>query len=1067
MPEDFSVVLSASTASASLGATSSPITLTVQARNGFSGTVQVTLVGIPPGVLSNLAAPAEVAAGATLPIIFGATPSANPGNYGVKALGQSGSLSHTAELSLNVAASTMLSVPRTTYIRTDAAPLLDNPPGSPRHRRLAYDAAGKRIFLANRSENRIEVFSTISRARVDTMDVPGISGVDISADGQTLWAATVTQQIVDFDLASLQVKDRRTVPVLTPLPSVSFDRPEELLTLAGGKLIVRLSQATSAQSILTLWDPASNAFTDLTSLAPSVFQRGLGVMARSGDYRRILAAANDSSGEIAEFDSTGSLLAGPVSLGDGEISLFAGNPDGSAFAVAFVVQGQPQIMLVDSALNVTAISAPMNAEELAFSADGRVLFVSQDVSAGAGVNVLDAANLQLLGRVSDPSMAGVASQIEAVDETQLLFGVANRGFTFLDAAQPLTAAVSAPSFWLPTSAWPSEGPLTGRTPVNFFVENFPAAPAVTFNSFFANHVMLAGPTSLSAASPVAFATGSVNVSAFFPDGSVAIAPDAFSYGPQILKVLPNAGSATGGDMMHIYGYGFGHSSSSVSVKLGSASARILKLEDVTAWAPEFGLDATYPFPLQRLTVQTPSATAGFAILQLGTSSGNASLPRAFQYLKSVQTFAHPGQYKFLLYDQKRQWIYLSNIDHVDVFDLRTGSFHPDGLQLQCPDSKGQIVPGPCPSAGLRGLALTPDSAQLIVADFGSQKAYLLDPDRPGKVSFVPVGGIPGFAASGPSRVAATSAQTVFVGMSGVGINSGACSSCLSQLNMTANPPIFQPAPQLEVTQVSGAPLLQGNVAGDRVAFAFAAPNAAPVAAWDAASPNDFRLSSAPQYVTDITLASDGSTYAARARGVTEIRNSDLSVTSVPAAAEIGQLPRRAVVPGIALHPTGALLYEPFVANGVGGGTSSGVDIFDAHSGELVLRVPLPEPLAAFPDDTDGLHGSFITVDEFGQRIFALTSSALTVIELANAPLGIGTVSPASIRSGESASLTVRGSGFQSGTTAVIDGHLASVTFVDANTIRLAAPQSSPGWHRLMITNPSGETTSLGAAFRAN
>jgi hypothetical protein len=45
-------------------------------------------------------------------------------------------------------------------------------------------------------------------------------------------------------------------------------------------------------------------------------------------------------------------------------------------------------------------------------------------------------------------------------------------------------------------------------------------------------------------------------------------------------------------------------------------------------------------------------------------------------------------------------------------------------------------------------------------------------------------------------------------------------------------------------------------------------------------------------------------------------------------------------------------------------------------------------------DVDGLHGSFLTVDENGQRLFALTTSGLSILQLSSVPLGIGTVTPA-------------------------------------------------------------------------
>lgn len=42
-------------------------------------------------------------------------------------------------------------------------------------------------------------------------------------------------------------------------------------------------------------------------------------------------------------------------------------------------------------------------------------------------------------------------------------------------------------------------------------------------------------------------------------------------------------------------------------------------------------------------------------------------------------------------------------------------------------------------------------------------------------------------------------------------------------------------------------------------------------------------------------------------------------------------------------------------------------------------------------DVDGLHGNFLTGDEFGQRLFAVTTSGLTIVQLANVPLGIGSI----------------------------------------------------------------------------
>ena len=166
----------------------------------------------------------------------------------------------------------------------------------------------------------------------------------------------------------------------------------------------------------------------------------------------------------------------------------------------------------------------------------------------------------------------------------------------------------------------------------------------------------------------------------------------------------------------------------------------------------------------------------------------------------------------MLYDQSRSQVFLTATDHVDVFDVSTEVFRSP---IQPPPN------GPPPNAALRGLALTPDRAQLVVADFGAQSVYLVNPDgATNNGTRVSVGGVAGYLNSGPVRVAATSAQTVFVGMSGEGSSSRGCNGCLGQMNLMASPPTFQPAPQPEVTSITGAPLLQSDTAGNTVFLAY-------------------------------------------------------------------------------------------------------------------------------------------------------------------------------------------------------------------------------------------------------
>jgi len=66
-----------------------------------------------------------------------------------------------------------------------------------------------------------------------------------------------------------------------------------------------------------------------------------------------------------------------------------------------------------------------------------------------------------------------------------------------------------------------------------------------------------------------------------------------------------------------------------------------------------------------------------------------------------------------------------------------------------------------------------------------------------------------------------------------------------------------------------------------------------------------------------------------------------------------------------------------------------------------------------------------------------------------------------------ATLTIRGSGFQSGASVSIGAKTATVTFVDIDTIKITAPSLPAGTQRVVVSNPDGESTSWDAAFTAN
>ena len=331
---DFLLALSVSSLSVEQGATSPAVSLSVTSENGFSDAVEITLSSLPTGVVTNPASPFSVSPGQPVAVLFAADSGAATGQFAVSAQATSGTLSHAASLSLTIESGPLLNAPKSSFVRNDSVNSVDAPAGEPHRRHIVYDAVGKRFFIANGAMNRVDVLSTGGAAPPTSIDVPAASSVDLSPDGATLWVGSAVEYAFAVGTQNLQVTKCYAVAGLTPIPGEVFNRPTELVPMASGKVLVRLRQATASQALLALWDPVANTFSNLTSKVPAVFQNGVGVIARSGDHSRALVASNDGSGELALFDGSGNVIAGPQAPGAGTISFAAVNNDGSRSAVA-------------------------------------------------------------------------------------------------------------------------------------------------------------------------------------------------------------------------------------------------------------------------------------------------------------------------------------------------------------------------------------------------------------------------------------------------------------------------------------------------------------------------------------------------------------------------------------------------------------------------------------------------------------------------------------------------------------------------------------------------------------
>jgi hypothetical protein len=96
---DFTISVSPVSSSSVLGNSTSPVTVTINAKNGFADSVNVGLQGLPSGVAA-MPSTFSLQPGASQPVIFSVASSASIGEFNVTISGSSGTHSHSAQLVL-------------------------------------------------------------------------------------------------------------------------------------------------------------------------------------------------------------------------------------------------------------------------------------------------------------------------------------------------------------------------------------------------------------------------------------------------------------------------------------------------------------------------------------------------------------------------------------------------------------------------------------------------------------------------------------------------------------------------------------------------------------------------------------------------------------------------------------------------------------------------------------------------------------------------------------------------------------------------------------------------------
>lgn len=101
---DFSLAATPASLSTEVGASTSPVTITVIGQNGFAGSVAIMLQGIPPGVTALPSSSFSLAANTNQTVTFNLADSAAVGASSISVVATSGTLAHTAQFTLTAEA---------------------------------------------------------------------------------------------------------------------------------------------------------------------------------------------------------------------------------------------------------------------------------------------------------------------------------------------------------------------------------------------------------------------------------------------------------------------------------------------------------------------------------------------------------------------------------------------------------------------------------------------------------------------------------------------------------------------------------------------------------------------------------------------------------------------------------------------------------------------------------------------------------------------------------------------------------------------------------------------------
>jgi hypothetical protein len=888
---------------------------------------------------------------------------------------------------------------------------------------LAYDAQRNQVFLSVPGSNVVKIFDTQTHAQKAEISIPSPYGIDISSDGASVYVGTGTQFLYVLDPSTLHVK--QVLDSTTAMPG-GFSSVF-VFAMSDGTVFIVPGLGVDGDGAPLIWSPASGIASIVSGSVPAI-----GAVARTGDRSSIIITTPFTSGGTSVYSvSTKNFVSTPYEPGD-IVERVAANPVKDQFAVSDL---DGNIYVYNSSLaqlGAIRIEPPnqiggQRLNGMVFSGDGSRLHLFVDST----IQEYDTSSFTQQAVMAEPYSLGYFAEPLplAEDSSGLIFAINEEGLDFIDVSKiqntglkgvPYGFGYSLPYLNVNT------GPVGGGTLVSGGI-GVPGSGSET-GAITAAYLGLTPVLDLSASgnqfsfeTPAVSASGPQNMIVSLTDGTPLLAPKAFSYGPDVVRLVSTTSGADGGGTGFFAGYGLGNSVSDLQISIGGQSASVTKISSSLA-----GLDEPFATPMESASFTVPKGVVGAADVTVTTSSGSKTLTGAFQFNPSTQLHATTSVLEAGVYDSARKAIYYTTTNQILTWSITSNTWLSP---INVPNSS---------SAALTGIAISPNGQYVVAADQGNRAVVVFDPDAPQGIKSFPVSD-GGFGLE-PASVAVSNLGKVYFNLAFTyrgGWGTRCQGDLMWALDTTSGATTdLDPFGQGAEMCMSIADRVLLSADGNTVFV----DDEGGLALYDVPSGTWTSLMGSEVADSDMALSGDNS----RLFATFNLIDWNRAYLGTPAWSDLDLSDSQTVLLGEKLDRNGTILLQPW---------SQALDLVDLSHLVKAQRIALPYKVQTVFDP--------LVWDDDNDTAYMIVNGGLLEIPL-TPPLILQAASPAYGSAGTS--VTLIGSGFTDGDTATVDGITAPLTVIDRHTATLVTPEHPNGAGVIVVTASNQQSSSLDPGF---